>query len=71
MIEVLLLSSTFFIILFLGIVILTVNLKRWATRRDEMIVNKLHDLNKSIDETKALYKNEITNILNQLKNLLQ
>jgi len=34
-------------------------------------VNRINQLNKSIDETKSIYKNEITDILKQLKNLLK
>lgn len=71
MIEVLLLSASFMIIILLGIIILVVNFKRWVERRDEFIVNRINQLNKSIDETKAIYKNEITDILKQLKNLLK
>jgi len=70
-IEVLLLSASFMIIILLGIIILVVNFKRWVERRDEFIVNRINQLNKSIDETKAIYKNEITDILKQLKNLLK
>lgn len=71
MIEVLLLSASFMIIILLGIIILVVNFKRWAEKRDEFIVNRINQLNKSIDETKSIYKNEITDILKQLKNLLK
>lgn len=71
MIEVLLLSASFMIIILLGIIILVVNFKRWVERRDEFIVNRINQLNKSIDESKAIYKNEITDILKQLKNLLK
>jgi len=70
-IEVLLLSASFMIIILLGIIILVVNFKRWAEKRDEFIVNRINQLNKSIDETKSIYKNEITDILKQLKNLLK
>jgi uncharacterized membrane protein len=70
-IEVLLLSASFMIIILLGIIILVVNFKRWVERRDEFIVNRINQLNKSIDESKAIYKNEITDILKQLKNLLK
>ena len=71
MIEVLLLSASFMIIILLGIIILVVNFKRWVEKRDEFIVNRINQLNKSIDETKAIYKNEITDILKQLKKLLK
>ena len=71
MIEVLLLSASFMIIILLGIIILVVNFKRWVERRDEFIVNRINQLNKSIDESKAIYKNEITDILKQLKKLLK
>lgn len=71
MIEVLLLSASFMIIILLGIIILVVNFKRWVEKRDEFIVNRINQLNKSIDETKSIYKNEITDILKQLKNLLK
>lgn len=71
MIEVLLLSSTFFIILLLGIMILMVNFKRWAERRDTFLINRINELNKSIEQTKSTYKNEIFDILIQLKNLLK
>lgn len=71
MIEVLLLSASFMIIILLGIIILVVNFKRWVEKRDEFIVNLINQLNKSIDETKSIYKNEITDILKQLKNLLK
>jgi len=70
-IEVLLLSASFMIIILLGIIILVVNFKRWVEKRDEFIVNRINQLNKSIDETKSIYKNEITDILKQLKNLLK
>jgi uncharacterized membrane protein len=59
------------IIILLGIIILVVNFKRWVEKRDEFIVNRINQLNKSIDETKSIYKNEITDILKQLKNLLK
>lgn len=71
MIEVLLLSASFMIIILLGIIILVVNFKRWVEKRDEFIVNRINQLNRSIDETKSIYKNEITDILKQLKNLLK
>lgn len=71
MIEVLLLSASFMIIILLGIIILVVNFKRWVEKRDEFIVNRINQLNKSIDETKSIYKNEITDILKQLKKLLK
>jgi len=70
-IEVLLLSASFMIIILLGIIILVVNFKRWVEKRDEFIVNRINQLNKSIDETKSIYKNEITDILKQLKKLLK
>jgi len=70
-IEVLLLSASFMIIILLGIIILVVNFKRWVEKRDEFIVNRINQLNRSIDETKSIYKNEITDILKQLKNLLK
>lgn len=59
------------IIILLGIIILVVNFKRWVEKRDEFIVNRINQLNKSIDETKSIYKNEITDILKQLKKLLK
>jgi uncharacterized membrane protein len=59
------------IIILLGIIILVVNFKRWVEKRDEFIVNRINQLNRSIDETKSIYKNEITDILKQLKNLLK
>jgi len=71
MIEVVLMSGTFIVIFFLFIIIIAVNLKRWAMKRDEFIVNRLNELNKSIEQTKSLYKNEISDILKQLKNLLK
>ena len=59
------------IIILLGIIILVVNFKRWVEKRDEFIVNRINQLNKFIDETKSIYKNEITDILKQLKKLLK
>lgn len=64
MIELLLLSSTFFIVLFIGIVVMVLHLKRWFHIRVE-------NQRKDIEELKELFKNDIKKIIDGFTNILK
>lgn len=71
MIEILLLSATFMIVIFIGIMVIVINFKRWFEQKDITTQGKIDDLTKRIDETQALFKTEITEILTEFKKLLK
>lgn len=71
MIEILLLSATFMIVIFIGIMVIVINFKRWFERKDILTQQRIDDLTKKIDDTQTLFKTEITEILTEFKKLLK
>jgi sensor domain CHASE-containing protein len=71
MIEVLLLSATFMIIILIVIMVIAFNIKTWVTRREVENQQRFDELTKRIDETQSLFRNQVTNILDNFKNLIK
>lgn len=48
-----------------------VQFKKWAERRDVLIQNRIDELSKRIDETQNIMRGQLSDILSQFKNLLK
>lgn len=71
MIGILVLSSSFMVLILIAILILAWSVKKWAYQREEINQKRFDDLNKRIDETQNLFKNEVAEILNNFQKLLK
>ena len=71
MIAVLLISSTFLIILFLGIIILVVNMKRYTDIREKENVKRMDELRQDIADLKLLFNDGVVGVINDIKKLLK
>jgi predicted PurR-regulated permease PerM len=70
-IATLLLSASFMIIILVGMMMVVVQFKKWAERRDVLIQNRIDELSKRIDETQNIMRGQLSDILSQFKNLLK
>jgi len=70
MIEVLLLSASFMIILLIMVLVLAFHVKTWAYKKEEENQKRFNELTKRIDETQRLFKTEVTEILSSFKKIL-
>jgi len=71
MIEALLLSSTFMVIILVAILVLAISVKRWAADRERDNQKRFEELTKRIDETQNLFRTQVADILDNFKNLLK
>ena len=71
MIELLLLTGTFLVVIILGIIVLIVQAKNWMQAKDEERKQSLKELTRRIDETQDLFRKEISEILTNFKQLLK
>ncbi len=69
--ELLLLTGTFLVIMFLGMVILIVQAKNWMQAKDEEKREQIKELTRRIDETQSLFRKEVSEILSNFKQLLK
>lgn len=59
------------IIILVGMMMVVVQFKKWAERRDVLIQNRIDELSKRIDETQNIMRGQLSDILSQFKNLLK
>lgn len=71
MIGILVLSSSFMVLILIAILILAWSVKKWAYQKEEINQKRFEDLSKRIDETQKLFKTEVTEILNNFQKLLK
>lgn len=69
-IGVLLIGSSFLIIILIFLVLLAFSFKKWAKEREESNQQRFDELTRRIDETQNLFKQQVTAILNNFNNLL-
>lgn len=70
MIEILLLSGTFMIIILLFVMWLALNMKKWAEEKEIESQKRFDELTERINETQALFKKEVTEILKNITKIL-
>ena len=70
MIAALLFSASFMILILISILILAINVKKWAEIKEQENQKKFEELTKRINETQSLFKIEITEILQSFKKIL-
>lgn len=70
MIAALLFSASFMILILISILILAINVKKWAAIKEQENQKKFEELTKRINETQSLFKREITEILQSFKKIL-
>jgi hypothetical protein len=59
------------IIILIVIMVIAFNIKTWVTRREVENQQRFDELTKRIDETQSLFRNQVTNILDNFKNLIK
>lgn len=70
MIGLLLLATTFLIIIFIGMIVMILDFKKWGEARDLVNQNKLNDLQQRIEDTQKLFQKEVGKILDSFKRLM-
>lgn len=70
MIEILLLSGTFMIIILLFVMWLAFNMKKWAQEKEIESQKRFDELTERINETQALFRKEVTEILKNITKIL-
>jgi hypothetical protein len=70
MIGVLLLASSFLILIFLAVLFLAFSIKKWSYDRELENSRKFDELAKRIDDTQALFKNQVTELLSTMGKLI-
>lgn len=71
MIEVLILSTTFLIIILLFNLFLTLHIKKWTHDRNEEIRNELGKMRNDIFDVKEIFRKDVKGILDNVKNILK
>lgn len=71
MIGVLVLSASFMMLILIGIIVLVVHIKVWATKKEEANERMFNELKQRIDDTQNLFKKEVTNILTTFKEIIK
>ena len=71
MIEVLILSTTFLIIILLFNLFLTLHIKKWTHYRNEEIRNELGKMRNDIFDVKEIFRKDVKGILDNVKNILK
>jgi len=71
MIGVLLLASTFLILIFVGIIVLLVSFKNYVKKRDEEWERKTDEIKHEVEQLRQLFQDEVTNVLDNFRNLLK
>jgi len=71
MIGILLVSSTFLIVILIAVLLLAFNVKRWAEVKEDENKKRFDELKARIDETQNLFKNQVTELITNFKNLLK
>lgn len=67
-----LILASFFLMLILIIAItLALSLKTWVYKKDEVNEKRFQVLKERIDETQSLFKNEVTEILQNVRKILK
>lgn len=61
--PVLILTSLFFVILLVGIIVFVFHLKVWSAKRDEYYHNRMAEL-------EGIFKKEITNLIESVKKII-
>lgn len=71
MIEILILSTTFLIIILLFNLFLTLHIKKWAHDRNDEIRNELKKMRNDIFDVKEIFRKDVRGILDNVKNILK
>jgi preprotein translocase subunit SecG len=71
MIAVLLISSSFLIILFLAIIILVVNMKRYTDIREKENAKRIDELRQDIADLKMLFTDGVVEVMGNIKKFLK
>lgn len=71
MIEILLLSGSFMVVILIFVLMLVFHLKRWIENNDRINDERYRQLKESIEETRSLYVEEIKGVLGSIKNILK
>lgn len=71
MIEVLILSTSFLILILLFNLLITINIKRWTYERNEEIKKELKKMREDIFDVKEVFRKDVKGILDNVKNILK
>lgn len=71
MIEILLISGSFMILLLIFILVLVFHLKEWIQKNDRINDERYRQLKESVEETRSLYIEEIKGVLGSIRNILK
>jgi len=70
MIAVLVISSTFMVVIFIAIFIFALHIKRWAVYKETETQKRFDRLTERIDETQRLFREDVSKILKSVKSLI-
>lgn len=68
--EILLLATTFLLLVLIGGIIVTVHFKKTIEKNQEASDKRFNELKDRIDETQALFRKEVSGILNALRGFI-
>ncbi len=71
LIATLLIASFFLTLILIAVILLVFYIRNWTQRRDDFYVKRIGELNGQIENIKSLFKNEITNVLNLITNVIK
>lgn len=70
MVGILLMSCSFLVMLLIVVMILVVHIKLWHEKKIEESDKRFHELKERIDDTQALFRNEVTILIQKFDKLL-
>ncbi len=70
MIETILLSSSFMIIIFIGIMVIVVQIKRFVEKKEIEMEKRTEELKQEVADLSKLFQSEIADVIGKVKNLL-
>lgn len=70
MLWVILLSSSFLVVILIGVLVLAFNVRNYVHHREEENKKRFDELKERIDETQDLFRKEVTQILNTFKAII-
>ena len=71
MIGVLLIASTFLILIFISIIVLIIHFRKYVIDRDKAWEEKTDEIKKELKHLGDMFKNEVTDVLDNFKKLLK
>ena len=71
MIAVLLIASSFMIVILIGMAIIVIQFKAWAINRDKMMADRVEEMKSEISGLKSLFTNQISEVITSAKKMIK